>query len=266
MEHASTGAANAVGHAAEAAHQGGIGTHPFWHIGGYTVHADTLIATWVVMAILVVIALIAGNNLQRVPNRMQSFFEGIVEAVESIVHGQIGPNTSLFLSYIGTIFLFVLVSNWSAFLPSFALFQILGVHSMHELAPPTSDLNTTAALALIAMASYFIFGIRAKGLGYFKHYLTPHWAMFPLHLLEDFTRPMSLTFRLFGNIMGEHIVATILLSLAPFIVPVPMMLLGALFGLIQAYIFATLTAFYIGTAVQDHGHGHDHDKGLAAAH
>jgi len=259
LEHAAAGAAEAAGH-------GGIGTHPFWHVGGYAVHADTLIATWVVMAILVVLALIAGNNLQRVPSRLQSFFESIVEAIESIVHGQIGPDTSLYLSYIGTIFLFVLVSNWSGFLPSFALFQTLHVPGMHELAPPTSDLNTTGALALIALVSYFFFGLRTKGLRYFKHYVTPHWAMMPLNLLEDITRPMSLTFRLFGNIMGEHIVGTILLSLVPFIVPVPMMLLGSLFGLIQAYIFATLTAFYIGTAVQEHGHGDDHGHGHAHAH
>jgi len=263
LEHAESqhGSAAHGGTTESTGHEGGFGTHPIWDVGGYQLNSDTLIATWMVMAILVAIALIAGRNLQRVPNKVQSLFESVVEAIESIIHSQIGPNTSLYLSYIGTLFLFVLISNWSAFLPSLAVFQLAGVHGMHELAPPTSDLNTTGALALIALVSYFVFGIKAKGIRYFKHYVTPHWAMLPLNLLEDFTRPMSLAFRLFGNIMGEHIVASILLLLVPFIVPVPMMLLGSLFGFIQAYIFATLTAFYIGSAVQEHGHGDDHGHG-----
>lgn len=271
MEHAESqhgGAAH--GTTESTGHEGGFGTHPHWEVGGYQLNSDTLIATWMVMAILVVVAVIAGSNLKRVPDKVQSLFESVVEAIESIIHSQIGPNTSLYLSYIGTLFLFVLISNWSAFLPSMAAFHVAGVHGMHELAPPTSDLNTTAALALIALISYFVFGIKEKGLRYFKHYVTPHPAMLPLNLLEDFTRPMSLAFRLFGNIMGEHIVGTILLMLVPFIVPVPMMLLGSLFGFIQAYIFATLTAFYIGSAVQEHGHGDDHGHGHghapAAAH
>lgn len=256
LEHGVAAAAQAVEHAAEAGHQGGgIVSHLIWHVAGYEVHGDTLIATWLVMAILVVVALVAGKNLQQIPGRAQSFFEAAVDGIEGIVKSQIKNHNAGMVSFIGTIFLFVLFANWSVFLPSMAFFAVFPIAGMHELLPPTSDINTTAALAVISLCSYFFFGIRKKGLAYFKHYVSPPAFLLPLHILEDFSRPLSLMFRLFGNVMGEHIVVLILLSLVPFIVPVPMLVLGSFFGLIQAYIFATLTASYIGAATAEHDHG-----------
>lgn len=228
-----------------------VGHHPTWELGPLKVHADTLITTWVSMAIIIVLASIGTRALKRVPDRIQSLAESVVEFVEGVVKQQIGPQTSLYLSLIGTFFLFVLISNWSGLLPWVLLEPITHIH----FAAPTTDLNTTAGLAAIAVCSYFFFGIKQKGFGYFKHYITPHPAFLPMNLMEDFTRPLSLAFRLFGNMMGEHIVALILLSLILF--PLPMFFLGAFFGLIQAYIFTVLAAYYIGAAVKDHGHSHE---------
>lgn len=228
-----------------------VGHHPTWEIGPLKVHADTLITTWTVMAIIMVLAAIGTRALNRVPDKIQSVAEAVIEFIEGVVKQQIGPQTTLYLSLIGTFFLFVLISNWSGLLPWVLLEPVTHIH----FAAPTTDLNTTAALAVIAVASYFFFGIKKKGLRYFKHYITPHPAFLPMNLMEDFTRPLSLAFRLFGNMMGEHIVALILLSLILF--PLPMFFLGAFFGLIQAYIFTVLAAYYIGAAVADHGHGHE---------
>lgn len=256
MEHetAAHESQQAAGHAQQSGGHGestGVGHHPTWEFGSFKVHADTLITTWTVMAIIILLAAIGTRALNRIPDKVQSVAEAVIEFVEGVVKQQIGPQSSLYLSLIGTFFLFVLISNWSGLLPWVLLEPLTHIH----FAAPTTDLNTTAGLAAIAVSSYFFFGIKKKGLRYFKHYITPHPAFLPMNLMEDFTRPLSLAFRLFGNMMGEHIVALILLSLILF--PLPMFFLGAFFGLIQAYIFTVLAAYYIGAAVADHGHSHE---------
>ena len=125
------------------------------------------------------------------------------------------------------------------------------------MASPTNDLNTNAALALTALASYWFFGISKNGLSHFKHYFKPMWFLFPLNMMEDVSRPLSLSFRLFGNILGGEIVLGILLFLtAPFVVTslvtLPMFALEVLVGFIQAFIFSMLTASYIGGMVAEH--------------
>ena len=111
---------------------------------------------------------------------------------------------------------------------------------------------TTAALALLTSIAYFYAGIRKKGLGYFARYIEPAAFLLPINVLEDFTKPLSLTFRLFGNILADELVVGVLLSLVPLFVPVPIMLLGLFTSAIQALVFATLAGAYIGEALEDH--------------
>merc|ERR1711869_104881 len=127
--------------------------------------------------------------------------------------------------FLGTIFLFIFASNWSGALLPWRVIEL----SSGELAAPTNDINTTAALALMTSVAYFYAGLRKKG-------------------LEYFTKPLSLTFRLFGNILADELVVGVLLSLVPLFVPVPIMLLGLFTSAIQALVFATLAGAYIGEA------------------
>ena len=121
-----------------------------------------------------------------------------------------------------------------------------------ELAAPTNDINTTVALALLTSISYFYAGIRKKGLGYFNRYVQPAAFLLPINVLEDFTKPLSLSFRLFGNILADELVVGVLVALVPLVVPIPLMLLGLFTSAIQALVFATLAGAYIGEALEDH--------------
>lgn len=208
-----------------------------------TINYMTVYTTWTIMGLILLGCVLLSRGISRVPNGRQSLVEGIVAFAQGIVRDQIGPQTAKHIGFIGSLFLFILISNWSGVLP----WKILGL----EILPPTSDINTPAALALIALISYFYYGIAAKGISYFKHYFQPIFIFFPLNLMEDFSRPLSLTFRLFGNITAEHLVVAVLLSLVPPLVPIPMMALGLLTGAIQAYVFALLAAAYIGGAVRE---------------
>ena len=150
--------------------------------------------------------------------------------------------------FLGTIFLFIFASNWSGALLPWRVIEL----PSGELAAPTNDINTTAALALLTSVAYFYAGIRKKGLGYFSRYVEPAAFLLPINVLEDFTKPLSLTFRLFGNILADELVVGVLLSLVPLFVPVPIMLLGLFTSAIQALVFATLAGAYIGEALEDH--------------
>ncbi|MGE4048729.1 MAG: F0F1 ATP synthase subunit A, partial [Acetobacteraceae bacterium] len=137
---------------------------------------------------------------------------------------------------IGTIFVFVLVANWSSLIPG--------------ITPPTAHLETDAALALIVFFATIGYGIRTRGLsGYVKTFAEPNWVMIPLNLLEQITRTLSLIVRLFGNVMSGVFVIGVVLSLAGLLVPIPLMALDLLTGAVQAYIFATLATVFIGAAV-----------------
>jgi F-type H+-transporting ATPase subunit a len=123
-----------------------------------------------------------------------------------------------------------------------------------ELGAPTADSNTTIALALLVSLAYFYAGLSRKGLRFFEYYVDPIPMMVPFKLIEDFTRPLSLSMRLFGNIVADELVVAVLVFLVPLIVPLPVMFLGLFTSAIQALIFATLASYYIGEAVHEYNH------------
>jgi F-type H+-transporting ATPase subunit a len=121
------------------------------------------------------------------------------------------------------------------------------------LKSPIPDINTPLAMALIVFITVPYFGIRTRGLwGYLKHYVQPIFIMLPIEVASEIARTFSLSFRLFGNIMGEEIIIAILFLISPFILPVPMMLFSIFTGVLQAYIFTLLSCVYIGGAVKAH--------------
>ncbi|HIK18645.1 MAG TPA: F0F1 ATP synthase subunit A [Leptolyngbyaceae cyanobacterium M33_DOE_097] len=231
-----------------------VGQHFYWQIGGLRVHGQVFIVTWFVMAILIVASLLATRNVQRIPSGIQNLMEYVLDFVRDLAKGQLGEKDYRpWVPFIGTLFLFIFVSNWSGALVPWKLIKL----PEGELAAPTNDINTTVALALLVSIAYFYAGLSKKGLGYFAKYVQPTPVLLPIAVLEDFTKPLSLSFRLFGNILADELVVAVLVLLVPLFVPLPVMLLGLFTSAIQALVFATLAGAYIHEALEGHGEEHE---------
>ncbi|AFY80916.1 MULTISPECIES: F0F1 ATP synthase subunit A [Oscillatoriales] len=232
-----------------------VGKHFYWQVGSLKLHGQVVMTSWFVMGLLVVTSLAATRNIQRIPGGLQNFMEYALEFIRDLAKGQIGEKEYRpWVPFVGTLFLFIFVSNWSGALVPWKLIHIPG----GELAAPTSDINTTVALALLTSLAYFYAGLRKRGLGYFAKYIQPTPILLPINILEDFTKPLSLSFRLFGNILADELVVGVFVLLVPLFIPLPVMILGLFTSAIQALIFATLAAVYIGEAMEGHGEEH-HD-------
>jgi F-type H+-transporting ATPase subunit a len=227
-----------------------VGEHFLWKIGNFTVHGQVFLNSWIVIGILVIASVAATRNIQKVPSGIQNFMEYALEFIRDLAKSQLGEKEyRSWVPFIGTLFLFIFVSNWSGALVPWKLIQL----PSGELAAPTNDINTTVALALLTSLAYFYAGLSKKGLGYFKRYIEPTPILLPIAILEDFTKPLSLSFRLFGNILADELVVAVLVLLAPLFVPLPVMALGLFTSAIQALVFATLAGAYLNEALEGHG-------------
>lgn len=227
-----------------------VGKHFYWHIGSLKVHGQVFITSWIVIAILLIAAFVGTRNMQRIPRGMQNFMEYALEFLRDLARNQLGEKEYRpWLPFIGTLFLFIFVSNWSGALLPWKLITL----PEGELAAPTNDINTTVALALLTSLAYFYAGFSKRGLGYFSKYIEPTPILLPIAILEDFTKPLSLSFRLFGNILADELVVGVLVVLVPLFVPLPVMMLGLFTSAIQALVFATLAGAYIHEALEGHG-------------
>ena len=197
-----------------------VGEHFYWHVGSWTVHGQVFLTSWFVIALLVIASLAATRNVQRVPGGVQNFMEFALEFVRDLAKNQLGEKEYRpWVPFIGTLFLFIFVSNWSGALLPWKLIRI----PAGELAAPTNDINTTVALALLTSLAYFFAGFRKRGLKYFAKYIEPTPILLPINILEDFTKPLSLSFRLFGNIVADELVVAVLVLLVPLFIPLPVM-------------------------------------------
>lgn len=231
-----------------------VGKQFYWELGNLKLHGQIFLTSWFVIGVLIIAAFLGSRNPQRIPTGFQNFMEYVLEFVRDLARGQIGEKDYRpWVPFIGTLFLFIFVSNWSGALVPWRLIHI----PAGELSAPTSDINTTVALALLTSLAYFYAGFRKKGLGYFGNYVQPVPFMLPFKIIEDFTKPLSLSFRLFGNILADELVVGVLVLLVPLFVPLPVMALGLFTSAIQALIFATLAAAYIGEAMEEHHEGHE---------
>nr|YP_010985994.1 ATP synthase CF0 A subunit IV [Grateloupia asiatica]WOL36912.1 ATP synthase CF0 A subunit IV [Grateloupia asiatica] len=227
-----------------------VGKHLYWTIGSYKIHGQVFIVSWLVIAALLILAFAGTRNLDRIPKQKQNFMEFILEFLQDIAKNQIGEHEYRpWVPYIATIFLFILGSNWAGALIPWKLIVL----PEGELAAPTNDINTTVALSLLTSAAYFYAGLSKNGLGYFGRYIEPTPVLLPINILEDFTKPLSLSFRLFGNILADELVVSVFTLLVPILIPLPVMILGLFASSIQALIFSTLSAAYIGEAMEGHG-------------
>ncbi len=232
-----------------------VGHHFYWNLGGLKLHGQVFLTSWFVIGLLLITSVLATRNMQRVPQGLQNLMEYVFEFVRDIAKNQLGEKEYRpWLPFIGTLFLFIFVSNWSGALLPWHVIEI----PEGELAAPTGDINTTVALALLTSLAYFYAGFKKRGLGYFAKYIEPTPILLPIAILEDFTKPLSLSFRLFGNILADELVVAVLVLLVPLFVPLPVMMLGLFTSAIQALVFATLAAAYIHEALEGHGdEGHE---------
>lgn len=228
-------------------HGGSEGPHALFNLFGLDVTSE-ITTEWAVIALIAVLGFIISRDLRRIPGGIQAAAESAVNAVvDTVIAPSIGGREKAirYLPFLGTLFLFIIVSNYVGLLPG-AVLEIPGFK------PPTSAISVTAALAILAFIATHYAGLREKGLSYFKHFLQPYAFLLPLNLIEEVIRPLSLALRLFGNIFGEEMTLLVLLGLVPMFVPVPIMALDLLFGFLQAFIFTMLTATYIGGAIAEH--------------
>ena len=215
-----------------------------WHASlfGMTVNMDTVLTAWLAMLIVLVISGIVSLGLKRTPGKFQSFAEMVYGALESIPVSQIGAEGKSFTPVIGSLFLFILTCNLVGQLPWKLLHLPEG-----EFASPTNDINLTAALAILAVIYYICSGLKKKGFGYIKEYLSP---MGLIEILDLVTRPLSLSLRLFANILAGEIIIMVMIGLLAAFLPIPMMLFEVFVAFIQAFIFAILTASYVAGAIR----------------
>ena len=217
------------------------GTEYLFHIGplGVTSYVTT---QWGIMVIIAIVSILATRNMKRLPTGVQNFVETVLEMLLNFFSGILGEERArMYFPFLGTMFIFILMSNYSGLLP--------GAGHIHGLAAPSSTWSVTAGLAICVFFATHYFGVKAQGLKYFKSFTQPVFLMLPLNLVEQCVRPLSLSLRLYGNIFGEEMTLAVLLGLVPWFVPITMMGLSLLLGFIQAVVFTLLSSIYFLEAV-----------------
>jgi F-type H+-transporting ATPase subunit a len=202
---------------------------------------DAIAHAWLVMALLIILALVVRIRITKVPGKFQNFFEICILGIEKTIVDNMGERGKPFFPLIATLAFFILASNLLGLIPGFF--------------PPTANLNTTVACALIVFFTTHIVGVRNHGFRYFKHFMGPVWwlapLMIPVEIIGHLSRPLSLSFRLFGNMRGHELILLIFFGLVPFLVPLPMMLMGVLVAFLQTFVFMLLAVIYIQGSLEE---------------
>ena len=201
------------------------------HIGG------TVLTTWLLMGLLAGFTWLATRRLSvDAPSRIQVLLEGLVGSMEEAIGAVAADDVPRLLPFVGTLWIYLVAANLIGLAPG--------------LSSPTADLSQTAALALLVFGSVHWFGLRKHGWSYFRHYLAPSPILLPFHLLSEISRTIALAMRLFGNMMSLELAVLLVLLVAGFLAPIPLLLLHIVEALVQAYIFGMLALIYIAGALQ----------------
>jgi len=199
--------------------------------------------TLFVVALLAVLSFLATRRLQVYPGRLQNVMEVIIGGFDALLIDTMGDKGKKFFPLIATLGLFILTGNLIGIIPGFE--------------SPTANINTNAAMALVVFFSTHVVGVSMHGLKYFKQFMGPVWwltpLMLPIEVISHLSRPLSLTFRLFGNIAGEDIVLAVVLLLVPLLIPLPILILMIFTSIVQTLVFMLLAMMYIAGALEE-GH------------
>lgn len=217
-----------------------IGVREVVQFAGLTFNWETLCMTWLTMAIVILIAFLATRNLKMVPSGWQNVLEMIVTGLNAQIAGTMGKRGSFLAPFIISLFLFLLVSNWLGLVPT--------------LSSPTNDLNTTLGLALLVIVMVHSLGLYMKGAHYLAHFFKPTPVFVIINAIEEIAKPITLSFRLFGNILAGEILIIILLKLMPIWMPIPSVIwlaFSIFIGGVQAFIFTMLSMAYFAGAVKE---------------
>ena len=217
-----------------------IGVREVVQFAGLTFNVETLIMTWITMAVVILIAFLATRNLKLVPTGWQNAIEMVVTALHGQIDATMGPRGRMLAPLIISLFLFLLVSNWLGLIPT--------------LSSPTNDLNTTLGLALMVIVMLHVMGVYFKGMHYIKHFFQPVPVFVIINAIEEVAKPITLAFRLFGNILAGEILIIILLKLMPIWMPIPSVIwlaFSIFIGGVQAFIFTMLSMAYLANAVRE---------------
>jgi F-type H+-transporting ATPase subunit a len=210
---------------------------------------ETVVVTWVVMAILIAASLLLTRRLREVPVGSQVLLETGIDFLNTFTKAQFGHKWARFAPFIGTIFLFLTVAN---LLPVLSPVGAFGIEPAFTIKPPTRDINVTAALAVLSISIVLVAGFAARGpIGWLKHLAHPTPMMIPFNLLEYLIRPLSLCLRLFGNVLGAFIIMRLIEAVAPIgFPPILSLYFDLLDGMIQALVFTFLTALFVAEAIE----------------
>lgn len=213
-------------------------------LGHFAHEYPQVIYSWVVMAFLIGAGYAATRTIKMIPTKGQNFFEIVISGMEEFMVDVSGEEGRWFFPLIGTIFIYIFVCNLVGLIPGFF--------------PPTASLNTTASCALVVFFFTHYIGIKYHGVKYINHFTGPVWWMIPIimpiEIIGHCARVLSLSFRLFGNMMGHELVLAILFGLAgAFFAPLPIMALGIFVALVQAFVFFLLSIMYF-TGSMEHAH------------
>ena len=197
--------------------------------------------SWFIMAALALLSFLATRRLDIYPHKLQNVMEAALGGIDGFLTDTMGHEGRRFFPLVATLGLYILSSNLLGLLPGFE--------------SPTSNINTTASMAIVVFFMTHIIGFRMHGVKYLKHFMGPIWWLSPLmiviELIGHLARPLSLTMRLFGNIKGEDIVLAVVLFLVPALVPLPVFFLMIFTSLIQTVVFMLLTMMYIAGAMEE---------------
>ena len=204
---------------------------------GPLVITGTVVTTWVIMIVILVFSLLVSRRLRLDPGPLQTALEGIVSAIDSAIAAVAPVHSKEILPFIGSLWIYLVLANLTGLIP--------GAHS------PTRDLSATAALAFLVFLSTHWYGIRIQGIrNYLRHYLKPSPILLPFNLISEITRTVALAVRLFGNMMSLEMAALLILLVAGFLAPVPILMLHIVEALVQAYIFGMLALIYVAGSIQ----------------
>jgi F-type H+-transporting ATPase subunit a len=222
------------------------GHHITFQAFGMTFNADTLWSTAVAGLIVIGLGLWMRSKMgDKVPSKIQLAWEGLVQTVTKQVEDSLGRVNNFVIPLAITEFVFILICNWLEMIPT-----------DDKLVSPTADVNLTYAMAILVIVGVHIHSVRERGIkGYVKHYFQPYPILFPLNLIEEITKPVTLALRLFGNIFSSGIMISMIALFPAYILWGPNVvwkLFDLFIGLIQAFIFALLTILYFGMASEHH--------------